>query len=182
VRQFNVLVDGRDGSNRGVILQHPLFTRILSQRRNLDAVFSTDPRYRVPLDKMREGRIYHDPLGQHADGADFRQNWIAAKRDVHLSPAEANNPQGTLDTGLVVLVQEDYDMAAGAVHQLGDSLLRQGILALSSVVVLVVVLWYSVARAMGDPNETIRRQGGLRHSPSTLHSMETVELPEHLRK
>ena len=82
-----------------------------------------------------------------------------------------------LDTGLVVLVQEDYDLAASAVHQLGDSLLKQGIVALSSVVLLVVALWYSVARALGDPNEAIRRQGGVRPSQTTIHSMETIELP-----
>ncbi len=29
LRQFNVLVDGRQGDNRGVILQHPLFARML---------------------------------------------------------------------------------------------------------------------------------------------------------
>ena len=185
LRQFNVLVDGRQGDNRGVILQHPLFARIIKSHRNLDAEFSTSPRYRVPLDAMHDGEIYHDPLGQHAEGADFRQNWIAAKREVRLAPAESNGQAmsgSDLDTGLVVLVQEDYDLAAGAVHQLGDSLLKQGIVALSSVVLLVVVLWYSVARALGDPNEAIRRQGGVRPSPTTIHSMETIELPQQLRR
>ena len=90
VRQFNVLVDGRQGANRGVILQHPLFARILAAHRNLDAEFSTAPHYRVPLDAMRDGEIYHDPLGQHPEGTDFRQNWIAAKREVRLAPAESN--------------------------------------------------------------------------------------------
>jgi hypothetical protein len=185
LRQFNVLVDGRAGANRGVILQHPLFAQILSKGRNLDAEFSTSPRYRVPLNSMQDGQIYHDPLGGNPEGTSFRQNWIAAKRDVLLSAAEANGrstSRSNIDTGLVVLVQEDYDLAAGAVHQLGDSLARQGIVALSSVVLLVVVLWYSVARALGDPNETVRRQGGLRPLPSTIHSMETIELPERLRR
>jgi hypothetical protein len=182
--QFNVLIDGRQGENRGVILQHPLFERLLKEQRNLDAEFSTSPRYRVPLDTMRDGEIYHDPLGQHAAGKDFRQNWIAAVRPVRLAPSDSHGGSVTnkeLDTGLVVLVQEDYDLAAGAVHRLGDSLLRQSILALSSVVLLVVVLWYSVAKAMGDPNDAIRRQGGLRPAPTTLHSMETIELPPPLR-
>ncbi len=134
---------------------------------------------------MRDGEIYHDPLGQYPAGADFRQNWIAAKRDVRLSPSEANG--GTLsgselDTGLVVLVQEDYDAAAGLVHQLGDSLFKQGVVALCSVVVLVVILWYSVARALGDPNEAIRRQGGVKPPLTTIHSMETIELPPQLRR
>jgi hypothetical protein len=192
LRQFNVLVDGRAGDSRGMILQHPLFTRILAEHRNLDTQFSSSPRYRVPLDAMQDGRIYHDPLGQHPEGADFRQNWIAAKREVRLqrggesfsTPTATDAAIGvekdsrplSVDTGLVVLVQEDYDLAAGAVHQLGDSLLKQGVVALSSVVLLVVVLWYSVARALSDPNEAIRRQGGLRPSPTTIHNMETVEL------
>ncbi len=184
-RQFNVLVDGRQGENRGVILQHPLFARILSESRNLDTEFSTSPKYRVPLDSMRPGTIYRDPLGEHPEGARLRRDWIAAKREVKLDPGERRLATGLpqeIDSGLVVLVQEDYDLAAAAVHQLGNSLFRQGILALSSVVAVVVVLWYSVARALGDPNETIRRQGGVRPSPTTIHSMETIELPQALKR
>jgi serine/threonine protein kinase len=183
--QFNVLIDGRQGDNRGVILQHPLFERLLKQQRNLDAEFSTSPRYRVPLDTMRDGEIYLDPLGQHDDGEDFRQNWIAAVRPVRLAPTDSHGSsaaRGEQDTGLVVLVQEDYDLAASAVHQLGDSLLKQSILALSSVVLLVVALWYSVAKAMGDPNDAVRRHGGLRAAPTTIHNMETIELPHPLRR
>jgi hypothetical protein len=73
-------------------------------------------------------------------------------------------------------------LAAKAVHQLGNSLLRQGIAALSSVVLLLVILWYAVAKALGDSNNSPRRRGQPRSSPSTIHSMETIELPAALRK
>jgi hypothetical protein len=183
-RQFSVLVDGRAGPSRGVVLHHPLFARIKREKRELDSAFSTAESYRVPLDEMQEGAIYLDPIGQHPQGIEFRRKWIAAKREVFLDPAEhePDAPSRNADTGLVVLVQEDYDLAAKAVHQLGNSLLRQGIAALSSVVLLLVILWYAVAKALGDSNNSPRRRGQPRSSPSTIHSMETIELPAALRK
>ena len=114
----------------------------------------------------------------------YRRHWIAAQRRVLLEPGEQQQgKQGetALDTGLIVIVQENYDLAAAPVHNLARSLVRQGLLAFSVVVLVVGVLWYFVTRAMSDPNETVRRRGGLRGNPTTLHNMETVELPPRLR-
>ncbi|MCA9172791.1 MAG: hypothetical protein KDB23_34260, partial [Planctomycetales bacterium] len=172
--QFNVLVDGRPGDSRGVILHHPLFDKLLREQKQLDVDFSNDPRYRVPLDQMQDGSLYRDPMGQHAQGGRYNRRWVAAKRAVRF---ESND-----DTGLIVLRQEDYDVAAAPVHQLGDALLRHGLTALASVVSLFIALWYFVSRALSDPNETIRRQGGLRTSPTTISSMETIELPHYRRE
>ncbi|MCA9150943.1 MAG: serine/threonine protein kinase [Planctomycetales bacterium] len=172
--QFNVLVDGRAGDSRGVILHHPLFDKLLREQKQLDVDFSNDPRYRVPLDEMQDGALYRDPMGQHAQGGRYNRRWVAAKRAVRF---ESND-----DTGLIVLRQEDYDVAAAPVHQLGDALLRHGLTALASVVSLFIALWYFVSRALSDPNETIRRQGGLRTSPTTISSMETIELPHYRRE
>jgi hypothetical protein len=183
-RQFNVLVDGREGDSRGVILQHPLFMQLLQQQGYLDADFSTASQYRVPLDRWDEQRLYTDPLGRHPQGQAYRRRWIAAKRRVLLEPEEdlANERADSLrDTGLIVIVQENYDLAAAPVYNLGRSLVRQGLLAFSVVVLVVGVLWYFVTRALRDPNETVRRQGTPRSNPTTLHNMETIELPPRLR-
>ncbi len=185
VRQFNVLVDGREGDSRGVILQHPLFMHLLQQQGYLDAEFSTAKEYRVPLDHWGEERLYVDPLGHHPQGQAYRRRWIAAKRQVLLEPEKrqaAGSNAAPQDTGLIVIVQEDYDLAAAPIYNLGRSLVRQGLLAFSVVMLVVGVLWYFVTRAIRDPNETLRRrQGGPRSNSTTLHNMETIELPPRLR-
>ena len=147
----------------------------------LDTELSTSPTYRVPLDDMEQTPLYRDPMGNHPDGNEYDRNWIAARRSVLLG-SEATSPAQQTDTGLIVIVQEDYDLASSAVHKLGEALFQQGVIALSSIVLLLLVLWYAVARALGDPDEAIRRQGGLKTSPSTIHSMETIELPRRLRR
>ena len=72
-------------------------------------------------------------------------------------------------------------MAAAPIYNLGRSLVRQGLLAFSVVMLVVGILWYFVTRAIRDPNETVRRQGTPRSNPTTLHNMETIELPPRLR-
>ena len=180
-RQFNVLVDGRPGENRGVVLQHPLLEKLRDADPVLDLEFSTSADYRAPLDRLEESSLYQDPMGQHPQGEEFRRNWIAAQRPVLLG-SDATSPARQTDTGLVVIVQEDYDLASRAVHQLGAALFRQEITALATIVVLLIVLWCAVARALADPDERVRRRGGTRPSPSTIHSMETIELPRRLRR
>jgi hypothetical protein len=184
VRQFNVLVDGREGDSRGVILQHPLFMHLLQQQGYLDAEFSTAKKYRVPLDLWGQRQLYVDPLGRHPQGQVYRRRWIAAKRQVLLEPEKGEGTGSSAspqDTGLIVIVQEDYDMAAAPIYNLGRSLVRQGLLAFSVVMLVVGILWYFVTRAIRDPNESLRRQGTPRSNPTTLHNMETIELPPRLR-
>lgn len=183
-RRFITLVDGRQGTHRGQILQHPLFTKILADQ---SAKHDGSPKlrdfseYRVPLDSLPKSdepvetvSLYQDPLAAAPEAAayNYDRNWIAAQAPVKLK---------TLDTGLIVLVQEDYDSAAAPVRRLGGGLLENGLWALALALGGVLYLWYLVTRVLGDPNEAMRRAGGVTVTPSSLHSMETLELPEKLR-
>jgi hypothetical protein len=182
-QQFNVLVV--DQGDSGIILQHPLFERLLAQYGKLLSEFSTSPEYRVRFDQWDDQKFYQDPLAKHAAGSDFRNRWVAAKRKVHLesNPRRRGSADGpAIDTGLVVIVQENYDVAADPVHSLGASLMRLGMIALCVLLAVVVFLWAVVVRTLQNPNERIRRQGGMRKNPTSLHSMETVELPARLRR
>lgn len=178
-RQFNVLVDGRDGESQGVILQHPLFSSIRQSGERLSSEF-TSPEYRVPLDTWNDQQLYEDPLGKHPKGAAFNRKWIAAKREVQLDPTEqgllSKTPIDT-ETGLIVIVQENYDLAAAPVHNLGSALVFRGILALAVVVLVVMVLWYFVARALNGRDAALRHGSRYRPSLSTIHSMDTIEQP-----
>ena len=155
-RQFNALVDGREGNNKGVILQHPLFSQILARDEKLDTEFSTAQEYRVPLDELDSLPVYRDPLGKHPQGDAFNRDWIVAKREVRLDPnaLDANIAPIETDTGLVVIVQENYELATTPINQLGDSLLYRGVMALVVVVLVVFVMWYFVAELFATPTKT----------------------------
>jgi hypothetical protein len=180
--RFVTLVDGRDGPSRGVILQHPLFNEILAKQSKLPDFRS----YRVPLNDLpasnapiSEIGLYTDPLGTLPEGRAFARNWIAAREEVRLDATNAADLP--IETGLVVVVQENYDSAAMPISELGRKLLRDGLRSLLVLVAGVVYLWYLVTRVLRDPNEAARRAGGGAREPS-LHSMETLELPERLQE
>ena len=82
----------------------------------------------------------------------------------------------------MVLVQENYDTAAVPVASIGEAVLRRAILAFLLLLAVGIFLWYLVIRALSDPNEALRRAGGTVRETSSLHSMETLELPDRLRE
>jgi hypothetical protein len=183
--RFVVLVDGRRGPSNGTILQHPLFNEILSRNKSLPDDINN---YRVPLSELptadeavTEVTLYRDPVAGIPgvpEAQEFDRKWIAASAAVRLS---ATGSASALDTGLVVLVQEDYDLAAEPVEKLGRDVLHYGLLALLMILIVGVFLWYLVTRALRDPNEALRRSGVPTTRPSSLQSMETLELPRKLR-
>lgn len=54
------------------------------------------------------------------------------------------------DTGLKVIVQEDYESATLPVHDLGRRLVREGAMALGVVLLVIVVMLLIVFREMRD--------------------------------
>ena len=185
--QFLVLI--RKSGNLGQILQHPLFAKIRDTDTKFPAEFGEQSdksqAYFVRLDEAFESRVYQDPLAKHPTGKDYDHNWIAAIRDVKLNPTNRHSndqDEEELDTKLAVIVQENYDFAGEPIFQLGRDLMRLGLATVAGLIAVVLVLWYFVARALRDPNERIRRRGGTRQPLSSLHSMETVELPSRMKR
>lgn len=147
--------------------------------------------------------LFHDPLSELPGGEPFRGKWIAAKREVVLgsdaiTPEEAarssgraaglaaidaeGNPATIGKTGLVVIVQENYDTAVAPIKELRRNLMNSNLFALFAVILGVILLWSLVVRTLFDPNEILRRIRGPAATPPPLHSMETVELPDQLRR
>ena len=177
--QFNVLVAKDNGS--ATILQHPLFNQLPKEKRFdvLSAVGKTED-YRVDLANWDENKLYVDPLSRHPAGSAFASRWVAAKRDVTL-PGRSPEEKET-ETGLAVIIQENYDHAVDSVQKLGVSLARLGMMALAGLLAIVTVLWLLVVRALSDPNERARKHGGGKSVVASLHSMETIELPTKLKR
>ena len=156
---FPVLVDGRSGSATGMILQHPLFNRVLAEKGKLPEEFSE---LRVPLNADGElsGLVYRDPLGEHSLGEDYRGEWLAAACRVPQINRPGDNPAEEMgsETGLVVVVQEHYDRILAPIRNLGNKLVTEGVRALLVVVLVSLILWYVVIRWLKATPDAARRR------------------------
>jgi len=137
--QFAVLVDLRAGENRGVILQHPLFDKLLAEQGKLPDRFKSFRLHSDDLpDTPKRREHYADPLAADPEGSDYRRHWLAQMEGVRVR----GQP-----TGWIVIVQEAYDTAIGSTLQrLRNGLLRYGLLALSLVALIMAGLWGFVVR------------------------------------
>lgn len=133
--QFAVLVDMRPGDNTNVILQHPLFNKMLALHGKLDDRFKN---YRVTPENMPDvaenQEYYVDPLGTDPEGEElYHRHWLARMEHVKVDGK---------DSGLVVIVQEAYKPAIGyTLRNLRDGLFHYGIAALVMITLVMAGLW-----------------------------------------
>jgi hypothetical protein len=139
--QFAVLVDFRDGKNKGMVVQHPLLD-VMAERGGVPDRFMDD---RVTADSLPDspehGANYVDPLGADEEGGPYRQRYLA-----QAAPVQVRGQ----DTGWLVIVQEGYDSAIGStIVRLRAELIRSGVIALALVGLVMAGLWMFVARVGG---------------------------------
>lgn len=141
-----VLVDGREGNQQGTLLQHPLLSELAAHASTIRDASLIPPIDPGQLAKLRAGGMldYHDPAAEHPRGAAYQGDWIAAIQQVSL-PA-LDDDHGGSGTDLWVLVQERASRARDPVHQLGNRLQNESMIALVTVVLVICVLWYFVFR------------------------------------
>ncbi len=132
--QFAVLVDLREGDNEGVILQHPLFDKLLTEEGSLPDRLTAHRLTADDLPDVPERMVhYRDPLGKDPAGAAYRGQWLAQMEPVRL---------GDEETGWIVIVQEAYDDAIGStLAQLQRDLVSYGMIALLVIVLVMLLLW-----------------------------------------
>ena len=132
--QFAVLVNQREGTHKGVILQHPLFDRLMSAEGRLPDRFKNCRVRENDLPNTPERQQhYRDPLAADEDGGDFDRHWLAQMESVRVRDE---------DTGWIVIVQEAYESAIGStLRELSSELVRSGIIALSLVALIMASLW-----------------------------------------
>lgn len=141
--QFAVLVDNRDGGHKGVVLQHPLYDKLLEKNPKLPDRFQF---YRVSADDLpahaARQEHYSDPLAVDAEGGEFDRWWLARMEPVRVRGA---------DTGWIVIVQEDYETAINAtLGELKRGLLRSGLIALGLIALVMAALWGMAKRLSGS--------------------------------
>ena len=107
--QFAVLVDNREGKHKGVVLQHPLFDKLLAANAPTGKLPDRFEIYRVNADDLpntpQREEHYRDPLAVDPEGGEYDRQWLAQHG--------AGQVRGK-DTGWIVIVQEAYDTAIGA--------------------------------------------------------------------
>jgi hypothetical protein len=143
--QFAVLADLRRGDHTGMILQHPMFDRILESRERLPERFQQQ-QYRLKdedLDLDRKVmRAYRDPLARDPEAQAYDRHWLAGMEPVSVRGR---------DVGWWVIVQESYDTAIGTtLAKLRSKLLGYGLAALAMVVLVLVSLWSLAFRLLGE--------------------------------
>ncbi len=122
-RQFAVLVDMRAGKDRGLILEHPLFDKLIDEHGQVPERFLS---YRLndnqlPDSSKERRENYVDPLGEDREGGDYNKHWLAGIANVSL---------GAGNSGWLVIVQESYDQAIGrTLDYLRRNLWQSGLLA-----------------------------------------------------
>ncbi len=140
--QFAVLVDMRPGNDRGLILEHPLFDKLIDEHGKVPDRFL---QYRLQGDRLLDGSKerganYVDPLGEDPEGGEYSKHWLAGVANVSLVDG---------NTGWQVIVQEPYDQAIGrTLDDLRSGLWLSGLLALAVIAVLSTALWSFVIRVL----------------------------------
>jgi hypothetical protein len=173
--RFAILVDGRPGSDRGKILQHPLFTELFAKGQTV-ADELLGPEYRVPprlLDGQGDAE-YYDPLGKYAGAKQlaevYDRRWLAASAPV-LPPVGAS--EGS-NSGLVVVVQSDYRSVVQPARELGAQLLRFSFWMFVVMVTVSLALWYIVVRMFREPSAGLNRPATPVPESTPLHGMTTI--------
>ena len=143
--QFAVLVNNRAGENEGVVLQHPLFDKLIeaSTDKKLPDRFKN---YRVKADDLPNTRArqedYSDPLAVDPDDGEYNQHWLAQMEPVRL---------GEQDTGWIVIVQQSYQSTIGdTLDNLTRSLIRSASIALGLIALVMAALWGMAKRLSMD--------------------------------
>ncbi|MGB7328322.1 MAG: serine/threonine-protein kinase [Rubripirellula sp.] len=153
--QVAVLVEAREGTSRGTILQHPLMDSRRTAGKKLEG-----EKYQMSTEMMDRllggGDVdYLDPLAGADDGDAYDGPWIAAIQPVKLpqpldqgddrkKPAVSANVRDNAD--LLVLVQYRLEKVMEPVHQMRSALLFEGAAALISIMAVTLTLWFLVRR------------------------------------
>jgi eukaryotic-like serine/threonine-protein kinase len=139
-REEAVLIDMRDGTKGGLILEHPLFERLVDEHGKVpDRLLN----YRLnvkQLPEQEERRNYVDPLGEDPEGADYRQHWLASWSPVGIRSG---------NTGWVVIVEKSYSRAIGTtLDDLRHTAWSNGLVAMALIAVISTFVWGFVIRVL----------------------------------
>ncbi|MFO0942112.1 MAG: serine/threonine protein kinase [Pirellulales bacterium] len=144
LNRFAVLFDGREGNQRGTILQHPYISSI--DRERMMKVLM--PQLSVPVIEslVKEGiEDYADPCADFADGQAYEGKWIACVSQVDLPNSAVGNTHAE-KSDLWIIVQERLENVAAPIEALATRLQREIMVEFTLLMGIVMTMWYFVFR------------------------------------
>ena len=156
---YAMLVDGREGLSNGIILEHPVFTRLTREAKKV-------PRVEVDLEKVGQSDRFVDPMSELPEAASYGDDSIASIQPVasprfalppRSNSAETANSNTKGSSGLFVIVAEDYDDVISPVEQLSSRLFWLAIYATLFFLVIALMLWLFVLRMLREANSRLIR-------------------------
>ncbi len=169
---YVMLVDNRPGEHQGIILEHPLFDDLKKDNQTLDERFSG---YHLAPKQIEETSFsFYDPIGRDREGGAYRHRYMAATTDVsrtRMGCEIGEDEKSKVETGMVVVAVEKYDLVTAPVKQLGERLWWLSIAALLTVAVLILLLWLFLIRVIRNNQRRLTRSfTGTESSSSILHT------------
>jgi hypothetical protein len=184
LNQFEVLVDGREGENRGDILHHPLYNQLRSAPTSVFDAFQ-DKKVKIDHAGKMAAQKYHDPLGETELGKEFRKAYVAAAAPVKsITPdlpmrntggSAVARKMGQID--LVVLHQQEYEAVVKPVRTLAQKLFREGLLAIVCLMLTTILIWFAVLRLRRFPQLSSPNKGRRLPTPVSVPIESTVQQP-----
>lgn len=152
--QVAVLVEARQGSEQGTILQHPLMDarRVAGVKMVGEKHQMAEDDFKLLLESVKD-IDYTDPLAETTDGKAYAGKWIAAMIPVQLPRDEDETRQAKSKADLLVLVQYRLDKVMQPVNQMTDELFFDGMAALGSILIVMFTVWWLVRRTNHKANE-----------------------------
>ena len=134
--QHAILVDWRDGPNKGLVVQHPLYGPDLLPERFKDFRIASGD---LPAgDEVNQRKTdYRDPLANGEGGREFTGRWLADSSPVRIRGQ---------DSALRVIVQMRHAQAIAPLRELTRTLLTIGLIALAGMGLVLTLLWGFVIR------------------------------------
>ncbi len=165
--QYVMLIDSRDGKNKGGIVEHPIFDSIRQENSNLPKRFED---YRVDIEEIDNDR-FQDPLGKDELGEAYKRDLIAAqapvtsvfaryKGDKDSPEKKERDEEKRAETGFVVLALEDAENVFAPVQNLESQIGQLALYTILIVCVVIVGIWYMCINTVRESRERLGRAFG----------------------
>ena len=189
-QQYAMMVDGRPGMHRGIVLEHPFFTK--HKKENESKLDDSLTHCQVDMEALLEAKArFQDPIGQTQLGADYSPEHLAAAWEIEytkvsvLGDEEAEAlPENKINTGLYVVAVENYEGIIGPAKKLGIQLAWLGTLASLLLLLVALGLWFLVLKSTRDSRQRFARaftaspdSSRSSLSPSSLQTAPTMNHP-----
>ena len=158
--QYAMLIDNRPGDNTGAILEHPVFDELETKPTDIPKV--------KDFAQIEASKRFIDPTAELPEGASRKGEWIAALKPVMTKnpnyvanvdgdASPDNSEQAEIESGLHVLVVENYEAVTKPVFELGNRLFWLAIYATIFFLTVAFSMWIVVFRMLKDSNNRLVR-------------------------